>query len=34
MSGMVKRRGGGDWLIHAGLIFGIAIIAFSIYLHP
>ncbi len=32
MSGMVEKRGGGLWLTHAGLIFGVAIIAFPIYL--
>ncbi len=32
MSGMVEKRGRGLWLTHAGLIFGIAIIAFPIYL--
>ncbi len=32
MAGMVQRRGTGNLLIHAGLIFGIAIIAFPIYL--
>ncbi len=32
MNGMVEKRGLGVWLTHAGLIFGIAIIAFPIYL--
>ena len=32
MSGMVEKRGRGLWLTHAGLILGIAIIAFPIYL--
>lgn len=32
MSGMVERRGIGVWLTHAGLIFGIAIICFPIYI--
>lgn len=32
MSGMVEKRGSGLWLTHAGLIFGIAIVAFPIYL--
>ncbi len=32
MSGMVQRRGAGVWLTHLGLVFGIAIICFPIYL--
>ena len=32
MSGMVERRGIGVWLTHAGLILGIAIICFPIYI--
>lgn len=32
MSGMVERRGIGTWLTHAGLILGIAIICFPIYI--
>ena len=32
MSSMVQKRGAGVWLTHLGLIFGIAIICFPIYL--
>ena len=32
MSGMVEKRGVNTWLTHAGLIFGIAVICFPIYL--
>ncbi|PWW01769.1 carbohydrate ABC transporter membrane protein 2 (CUT1 family) [Hoeflea marina] len=32
MSGMVERRGIGVWLTHAGLVLGIAIICFPIYI--
>jgi len=32
MSGMVEKRGAGYWLTHLGLIIGIAIICFPIYL--
>jgi len=32
MSGMVEKRGLGMWLTHAGLIFGIALICFPIYM--
>ena len=32
MSGMVEKRGAGYWLTHLGLIIGIGIICFPIYL--
>ena len=32
MSGMVEKRGAGLWLTHAGLILGVALICFPIYL--
>tara|TARA_R110002020_G_scaffold136630_14_gene304744 strand:- start:9861 stop:10706 length:846 start_codon:yes stop_codon:yes gene_type:complete len=32
MSGMVEKRGLGTWLTHAGLIFGIAVICFPIWI--
>ena len=32
MSGMVEKRGLGIWLTHIGLIVGIAIICFPIYM--
>ncbi len=32
MSGMVERRGAGHWLSHLGLIAGVAVIAFPIWL--
>ena len=32
MSGMVEKRGFGTWLTHAGLIFGIAVICFPIWI--
>jgi sn-glycerol 3-phosphate transport system permease protein len=32
MSGMVEKRGVNTWLTHAGLLFGIAVICFPIYL--
>lgn len=32
MSGMVEKRGVGTWLTHAGLIFGIAVICFPIWI--
>ena len=32
MSGMVEKRGRGYWLTHAGLILGVLVIFFPIYL--
>ncbi len=32
MSGMVEKRGLGMWLTHAGLILGIAVMCFPIWL--
>ncbi len=32
MSGMVEKKGRATWLVHLGLIFGIAIVCFPIYL--
>lgn len=32
MSGMVERRGKATWLTHLGLIFGVAVVGFPIYL--
>ena len=32
MSGMVEKQGYGMWLTHAGLVFGIALICFPIYM--
>lgn len=32
MSGMVEKRGIGTWLTHAGLLFGIAVICFPIWI--
>ena len=32
MSGMVEKRGAATWLTHAGLILGIAVICFPIWI--